>query len=160
MHTDTDMWVCFETPYGIDMETASVYLDADLTRLDPAQPEHLMLTVYDDGATLAQEGTGTGTYTDTASADGKWGGAFLECCGEFPSRRAEFRINADLLGGWNHIIGLALGKTTGLPLDARHLWPALSVYNQPSTWSGSILGEYHVVYLPLILRSNEHLALR
>jgi hypothetical protein len=150
MHTDTDLWACFDTPYSVDIETASVYLDADHTRLDPAQPEHLLLTVYDDGSTLAQEGTGTGIYTDTTGADGKWSGAFLQCCGEFPSRRAEFRIDADLLGGWNHVIGLALGKTTASPSDAR-LWPALSFYNQPSTWSSSILGKYRT-YLPLILR--------
>ena len=152
MHIDSDLWVCFEAPYSVGMDTASVYLDVGHTRLDPAQPEHLMLTVYDDGSTLAQEGTGTNTYTDTTRADGKWDGAFLQCCGEFPSRRAELRISAGLLGGWNHVIGLALGKTTGLPLDA-HLWPALSIYNQPSTWSSSILGEYRA-YLPLMLRQT------
>jgi hypothetical protein len=140
MHTEDHMWVCFETPYGLDMASASVYLDPDYTRLDPAQPEHVRLIVEDDDSTAAYVGTGTGGYTPTTSFDGEWGGDYLECCGEFPSHYAEFRINASVLNGWDHVIGLALDKI--IPLGqwgfARR-WPALAVYDEPSTWSSGIL---------------------
>jgi hypothetical protein len=99
-----------------------------------------MLRVNSDGTLNAFEGTGTGSYTATTAADGKWAGVFMECCGEFPTRRAEFRINADLLGGWGHVIGMALGKSVFIaPLTFRDLWPALAVHNLPSTWSSATL---------------------
>ncbi|MDY7080246.1 MAG: C25 family cysteine peptidase [Chloroflexota bacterium] len=144
MHTDSDMWVCFETPYGLGMDTTSVYLDPDYTRVDPAQAEHIKLTVENDGSTSAYVGTGTGGYTPTISFDGQWGGDYLECCGEFPSQYAEFRISATMLGGWNHVIGLSLDKVVGSPIGIRRQWPALAIYNEPSTWSSSILGGHGI----------------
>jgi hypothetical protein len=138
MHTASDMWVCFDD-LGADVESAHVYLDADYTRVDPAQPGHLLLEVKDDDTLRAQEGTGSNTYTDTVAADGLWDGEYTACCGEFPTYRAEFRIDDDLLGGWSHVIGLALGKSTGAR-GGFDLWPALSVSYLPSTWSSSTLG--------------------
>jgi hypothetical protein len=149
LHTADDMWVCFDGLGGLPGDTASraamVYLDADYTRLDPAQPEHIQLRVNSDGTTQAFEGAGDGNYTDTTQADGKWAGKYMVCCGEFPTRRAEFRISADLLHGWNHVIGLALGKRKvegggWFSIIQRHLWPALAKYNLPSTWSSATLG--------------------
>lgn len=101
-----------------------------------------MLKVRDDGSTEAKGGTGTG-WTGTTAADGKWDAAYMVCCGDFPTYRAEFRITADLLGGWSHVMGLALSKepryfipgSTVIPL-----WPVLADRNKPSTWSRSALG--------------------
>lgn len=136
MHTASDMWVCFDG-LAAGQSSARVYLDAQYTRLDPAQPEHLQLRVNSDGTLSAFEGTGTGGYTPTTAADGKWAGKFLECCGEFPTRRAEFRININLLGGWwGHMIGMALGKSIFIsPRTFVDLWPVLAVSDRPSTWS-------------------------
>jgi hypothetical protein len=138
MHTDDDMWVCFDDLREENL-WAQVFLDVDYTRLDPAQPEHLLLEVKDDGTLQAREGLGTGTYTNTLQADGQWDGFYRECCGEFPTYRAEFRISSELLKGWEHVIGLALGKNTGLRGGSR-LWPALAYASLPSTWSSSTLG--------------------
>jgi hypothetical protein len=154
MHTADDMWVCFDD-LGASVETAQVYLDVDYTRQDPAQPEHLRLEVKDDDTLRAQEGTGSNTYTDTVAANGLWDGKYMVCCGDFPTYRAEFRISHDLLDGWSHVIGLALGKSTG-ERGGFDLWPALSASYLPSTWSSAILGGAgdprtfagHVVYQP------------
>jgi hypothetical protein len=138
MHTSDDMWVCFDDLRDNNL-WAQVYLDADYTRLDPAQTEHLLLEVKNDGTEQAREGLGTGAYGTTTQADGKWDGARLACCGEYPSYRAEFRISSQLLGGWEHVIGLALGKNNGARGGTR-MWPALAYASSPSTWSSSTLG--------------------
>ncbi len=140
LHTASDLWVCFDG-LATGQSSATVYLDAQYTRLDPAQPEHLALRVNSDGTLSALQGNGTGGWPPTTAADGKWAGVFLECCGEFPTRRAEFRIGIDLLGGWwGHVIGLALGKSIFIaPRTLTDLWPALAVSNRPSTWSAATL---------------------
>ncbi len=138
MHTSDDMWVCFEDLRESNL-WAQVFLDVDYTRLDPAQPEHLLLEVKNDGTLQAREGLGTGIYTTTIQADGQWDGFHRICCNDFPTYRAEFRISSELLGGWEHVIGLAIGKNTGLRGGSR-LWPALAYAYLPSTWSSSPLG--------------------
>ena len=139
LHTDTDLWVCFDGLGSDTITSASVYLDATHSRMDPAQPEHVRLTVNDDDTTGAQVGTGGGVYSDTTSADGLWDGTYrVDPNGGFPIYRAEFRIDADLLGGWEHVIGLALAKSSGRR-GGSSMWPALGVYTWPSTWSNSIL---------------------
>ncbi len=75
MHTTTDFWICFEN-IGSSGTEASVYLDSDFTRLDPAQADHLRLTVFSNGTTEAKEGDGEGGYQDTTQADGLWGGIY------------------------------------------------------------------------------------
>ena len=154
MHTSDDMWVCFDDLRETNL-WAQVFLDADYTRLDPAQPEHLVLEVKNDGTLQAREGLGTGIYTTTIQADGQWGGFHRVCCGDFPTYRAEYRISSELLGDWEHVIGLAVGKNTGYHGGSR-LWPALAYAYLPSTWSSSTLGGIgeprtfsgQVVYLP------------
>ena len=137
LHTADDLWICFDG-LGNANKSATVYLDPDYTRLDPAQVEHLSLTVDEANARTAREGLGDGAYANTTAADGLWDAAYTNCCGEFPTRRAEFRIDADLVNGWSHVIGLALQKSTG-QRGGTDLWPALAVFNLPSTWSSAIL---------------------
>jgi hypothetical protein len=142
MHTDTDMWICFDDLTS-SSTSAMVYLDPPHTRLDPAQSEHLLLQVEEDGSTEAKEGLGTGNYTGTTAADGLWDATYQVCCGEFPTYRAEFRIDGDLLGGWSHVIGLALSKYPRYIVPGQTIipfWPALARNNLPSTWSSSALG--------------------
>jgi len=137
MHTTDDLWVCFDD-LRVSNEWARVFLDADYTRLDPAQPEHLQLAINKDGTMYASEGLGTGIYTPTLQAEGQWDAVRMVCCGDFPTYRAEYRISSDLLGGWERVIGLALGKSTlGRGGD---MWPALAYAYLPSTWSSSTLG--------------------
>ncbi len=137
MHTQDDLWICMDDLEESN-EWAQVFLDPGYTRLDPAQPEHLLLRINKEGDMEALEGDGTGIYTPTTQADGLWDATRLVCCGDFPSYRAEFRINAELLGGWEHVIGLALGKSTlG---RGGEMWPALAYAFLPSTWSSATLG--------------------
>jgi hypothetical protein len=158
LHSADDLWACFED-VGEEGKLAAVYLDAEHTRLDPAQPNHLRLVVSEDGSTQATAGNGSGSYIPTTVADGRWEGVWLECCGNFPTYRAELRINDELLGGWGHVIGLALSKVPRVVVPGHtHIpvWPALADATLPSTWSGATLGgtgpqrtfSGHVVYQP------------
>ena len=140
LHTATDMWVCFDK-LNSNNDHATLYLDANDTRVDPAQPEHLTLDVFANNTLRARAGDGSGNYTATTVADSHWDGKYSVCCGEFPSRSAEFRLDMALLGGWNHAFGLALGQYTAAALPAgEQLWPALADRTLPSTWSDGILG--------------------
>lgn len=141
MHTADDLWICFDSPTGLVNPRFAVYLDADYTRLDPSQPEHLLLELFSDDATQAREGDSAGGYTATSAADGLWDANYSIGGGEFPDYRGEFRIGVDLLGGWDHVIGLALGRDRETPVrGSLRMWPALAVSTQPSTWSSAILG--------------------
>ena len=122
MHTATDTWICFKD-IGSSGTAASVYLDSDFTRLDPAQADHLRLTVFSNGDTEAKEGDGEGGYQDTTQADGLWGGDYSVESGEFPDYRVEFRLSSSLVGGWERTIGLALEKKTGGAEVSSSFWP-------------------------------------
>jgi Peptidase family C25/Concanavalin A-like lectin/glucanases superfamily/PQQ-like domain len=144
LHTSGKFWVCLSnltTPTSGHDNWAAVYLDPNYTRLDPAQPDHLSLEVHTTGViTRTRQGTASGQYIATTAFDGRWNGAFSNCCGEFPTRSAEFEIDSSMVGGWSHVIGLALAQhwLTGVGDD--RLWPAQAVWNLPSTWSSATLG--------------------
>jgi hypothetical protein len=144
LHTSGKFWVCFSNlaaPTSGHDNWAAVYLDPNYTRLDPAQPDHLSLEVHSTGViTRTRQGTGSGQYIATSAFDGQWNGAYSNCCGEFPTRSAEFEIDSSVVGGWSHVIGLALAQhwLTGVGDD--RLWPARAVWNLPSTWSSATLG--------------------
>ncbi len=143
LHTATDLWICFNNlanpVVNATQNGVSVYLDSDLSRIDPAQPDDLMLSIGNTNTLSAQEGDGNGGYVVTTAADGKWDGKYRNCCGEFPTRSAEFRIAGDLVGGWGHVIGLALAQHEVVSIGGALLWPALAVDTLPSTWSRATL---------------------
>ncbi len=143
LHSASDLWVCFSNlldPIGTHDNWAAVYLDVDHSRDSFAQPDDFSLEVHSDGSLRARAGTGAGNYTSTTLADGKWTGMYRYCCGEFPTRSAEFRISSTLLNGWSQVIGCALAQhwITGVGDD--RLWPALAGYDRPNTWSDCTLG--------------------
>lgn len=153
MHTSSDLWVCFD---GLTENTfhTRVFLDPEYTRLDPSREEHLFLEVLNDGTKLAALGTADGFYQFTNSFDGQWDAAYLACCGEFPTYRAEYQINKDLVQGNGNIFGLALRRVL-LNQPINDIWPAYSKFSQPSTWSTAHFGSFFdakYLHIPLIIR--------
>jgi hypothetical protein len=134
-HTANNLWICF-TYLDDNNNSASVYLDPGFTREDPSQAVHNWFLVNQTNARTSYSGDGTGSYVITPTLDAQWDARYLISGGEFPVRSAEFRISSSYLGGWDHQIGLALGKTHSLiNLPILDLWPALAEHNAPSTWS-------------------------
>lgn len=138
LHTASDLWACFDELDGSNA-FANVYLDVDHDRQDPIQPDDLLLTVGADGALETRAGDGSGGFAAHSLHTGTWDGKYRVCCGEFPSRSAEFRISAAVLGGWSHLVGLALSQS-GTTRGSERLWPALGRSTLPGTWSGTTLG--------------------
>jgi hypothetical protein len=145
LRTTTDLWVCFdqlaEPTQGHD-NWAAVYLDANRSRDQLAQPSDLSLEAHSDGSLRARAGDGSGDYTVTTAANGKWDGkyrAFFN--GLVTLRSAEFRIGNSLIGGGKgHVIGLSLAQHwIGYVGDDRN-WPALALYDSPASWSAATLG--------------------
>lgn len=138
MHTADDLWVCFDFNVADDYQQAILYLDPNHDRADPAQPDDVRFAVHDDDSLVAMAGDGSGAYTPTDAYDRLWDGEYAVTSGEFPHYSAELRVDASVLGGWGHVVGLALGTaTSGRGVE---LWPALAVSNLPSTWSHAALG--------------------
>ena len=134
-HTADDLWICFNY-LGDNNHYASVFLDPEFTREDPSQVVHSWFRVDETNVRTSYAGNGIGSYVITPTLDLQWDAHYLISGGEFPIRSAEFRISKTYLGGWEHQIGLALGKThLVLNLPILNMWPALGVSNLPSTWS-------------------------
>jgi hypothetical protein len=139
LRTATDLHICID---GLAGGTAELSLDRAFDRADKPQPDDVRLEIAPDGARKAYLGTGTG-YTPTTTLDAQWDAKYLNCCGEFPTDRAEFRVSLAMLEGASHF-GMALSRRTltggNIVIPIRRLWPALARDAQPVTWSAVSLG--------------------
>ncbi len=109
MHTSSDLWICFD---GLTEDTlyTRLFLDPEYTRLDPSREEHILLEVWNEGTNIAARGNADGFYQTTTSIDGQWDATYVAWGGDFPTYRAEYRINKDLVQGNGNIFGLALAR--------------------------------------------------
>ena len=114
-HDTASLWVCFDNlPPTLTTGIASLYLDSDLGRLNPAQPDDLVLQVTSAGALRTLAGTGRGGYTTTDQADGRWDARYVVRSGR---RSAEFQVDAGWLNGMDKLMGLSLGSETDTRRD-------------------------------------------
>lgn len=133
-HNSTSLWVCFDNlPPTLTTGNASLYLDSDLGRLNPAQPDDLVLQVTSAGALRTLAGTGRGGYTTTGQAEGRWDARYVVRSGR---RSAEFRVDAGWLNGLDKLFGLSLGSETD---TRRDFWPTGATPAKPATWGRAIL---------------------
>lgn len=140
-HTATDLWACFNFYTSSNYTRASLLLDPTHDRLDPAQPDDIRFDVRDDDTLATYAGDDAGHWVITDTYDTQWGGAYHVTGGEFPLYSAEFRLSAALVGGWGHLVGLALDPYDPGPIftDLAGIWPALAASTLPSTWSSATL---------------------
>ncbi len=143
MRTSSDLWVCFNylTPPTSGQNWVAIYLDPAYTRYPISQATDYSLEVHNDGSNVTRVGNGAGDYSVSSALNGQWSGIYLVNSNAIPTDySAEFRISNTIFGGSGPAqIGLALAQhwITG-PNDDR-LWPALSTYNSPQTWSAVTL---------------------
>ena len=142
-HTATDLWVCFDYYLDESYTRSSLLLDPNHDRLDAAQPDDLRFDVRNDDTLTAYTGNDAGQWVITTTYDLLWDGEFTKYGpSEFPYYNMEFRVDASLVGGWSHVVGLALDPyIPGLigGIDIAGIWPALSRNTLPSTWSSASL---------------------
>ena len=128
-HTATDLWIClYNTHTPISTQ---IYLDPLFTKLNPPQAEHIVLTLPNSAAPgFASIGDGAGGLIAAPGFDSHWDGAAT-------TNSAEFSISSDLLGGWEHQMGLGVAINTS-PISS---WPSLMNAQRPITWAPvSLLG--------------------
>jgi hypothetical protein len=58
---------------------------------------------------------------------------------------AELAIDAALLGGWNHLAGLAFGHHAVNAGGDDYAWPYAATWTQPDTWATTVLGSQPVI---------------
>jgi hypothetical protein len=134
VHDGDALWICFDDlPDTLTNATALVRLDFDLGRLNPIQPDDLVLEVTHTGSTRTLAGNGVGGLVVTGAGEGRWDARYTE---QRTQRSAEFRLDIDWIGGVGRLVGLSLGSETS---QRRDIWPAGAVPSSPTTWGRVIL---------------------
>jgi hypothetical protein len=144
LRTASDLWICFE---GLTVPTWSgdnwvaVYLDPDLSTSLLAQPNDYTLELRSDGSKIARAGDGNGGYTLTSAISSQWDGQYrIFDAGLGQTRNAEYRISLSLLNNKGGVFGLRLAQNWIGGIGDDRIWPVISGWNQPVTWSAATLG--------------------
>ncbi len=158
-------------PYGDDGTQASVYLVRSSAHLYacfsglkkgaalPGALAGLRLDVNHSADALAQSGDYgflVGEDGDVVTFAGNGAGGFaapgpggLTAQVSFQASRwtAELRIEAAVLGGWDHLVGLALGHYARNYAGDDSPWPFAAQGNKPDSWATTALGNQPVLAL-------------
>ena len=135
VRTTDFLWACFSgmTPVGGDPASfAGLRIDVDHSRDALAQADDYGFFVGEDGVPFTRAGDGSGAF----DASGP-GGLSARVGTQGSIWRAELRVDADLLGGWNHLIGLQAGHYQVNGND--YLWPFRSTPVAPDSWARTAL---------------------
>lgn len=133
------LWACFS---GIKAGATTpgafvgVRVDVNNSRDALAQSDDYGFFVKEDGGLFTYAGDGAGNFANAGP------GGLQAQISTLPSGEwsAELRINADQLGGWNHLAGMNFGHYwVGFQGDDYH-WPYDSGWNQPNLWATTALG--------------------
>jgi hypothetical protein len=134
--TDGHLWACFSNLKRGGGSTPSAVLRADPNNSHDAtpQPDDYEFRLTDEGSTTSLKGDG-----DVFVAGGP-GGVDGRVSADATHWNAEMQIDAAVLGGWEHAIGIQVGhRSVTTPGDDAH-WPYLSAATNPSTWAATALG--------------------
>ena len=144
LRSASDLWICLEgltPPTWSGDNWAAVYLDPDLSRSSLAQPNDYTLELRSDGSKTARVGDGSGGYTPTSAINAQWDGQYrIIDTGFSQIRNAEYRISLSLLNNKGGVFGLRLAQNWIGGIGDDRIWPVLSGWNQPATWSAATLG--------------------
>ena len=131
------LWACFSGlkhsayyPYS----GAGLRIDVDDSRDPLAQAKDFAFFVEESGTPLTLSGDGAGHFTGEGP-----GGLQARVSATDELWAAEMAIDMSVLGGWDHMAGLALDHTN-LNQTERYAWPYAASTGQPSTWAETALG--------------------
>lgn len=146
LRTADYLWACFS---GLNrgsasmmerpMNSAGLLIDANYSREHALQAGDLWIFVQEDGTPTVWNGP---TWGVGSSADG----LLSRVTANDNAWNAELRIDADLLGGWNHAAGLELLHVWVPESNGSHYpWPykANSIY--PDSWATTALGQWPLI---------------
>jgi hypothetical protein len=130
VHTRDHLWACFaglkrSTDGGVSGAYAGLRIDVDNSRDPAVATDDLGVFVGEDGAPF----TAAGANLAAAGPD-----AMVARVGASEATwRAELRIAASKLRGWEHLVSLAVGHFSLGAAD--HAWPYLADAAKPNTWA-------------------------
>lgn len=139
VRSNDHLWVCFSgllTDTGTINSAVHLWLDLDQSGGNIVQAADLHLVVDESGGVGLYPGDGAGGFATTALS-----GAQARINVAMPNFwDAEVQIDATLLGGWGHLIGLAAGHTAAGGADEARTWPRTAQATIPTTWGTTVLG--------------------
>lgn len=136
LRSESDLWVCFSGLQRGDGR-AGLHVDVDNSRDATVQADDYGFFIAENGTPSAMTGGNTaeleGYQARVSANQAAW--------------HAELRISADLLNGWDHIVGLDLVHSDA---DEYH-WPFAASSDRPDTWARTALGKLPQLFLPFIV---------
>ncbi|HJU03675.1 MAG TPA: hypothetical protein VJ692_00885, partial [Nitrospiraceae bacterium] len=140
LHSAGSLFVGFcDVKYGASRETRSLVglrISINASRATRPQATEVGFYVDDDGTPYQLIGNGNDMPPSLSPKLGF--NAVIERGSK--SWSAEFRIEDDLIGGWNHSVGLMLSHTGLMSSNDVHDWPHNAVGHQPLSWANAYLG--------------------
>jgi hypothetical protein len=131
------LWACFsglkhsgDYPYAV----TAVLIDVDDSRDPLAQSTDFAFFVDESGTPGTRSGDGAGHFSQEGP-----GGLQDRVSSSGDLWSAELSLDASILGGWDHLAGLALVHS-GYNLVENYFWPYAAMFVQPSTWAETVLG--------------------
>ncbi|MBA3470478.1 MAG: IPT/TIG domain-containing protein [Herpetosiphonaceae bacterium] len=113
---------------------AAMRVDTDYSRDTQPQPGDYVFTMGEDGVIKTYVGTG-GSYASPGPS-----GVAGQVSANATTWMAELRIEAGVLGGWNHVIGLDVEQAWVSAAGEDYFWPHRATWDNPSTWGAASLG--------------------
>jgi hypothetical protein len=137
LRDNSAVWLCFSglKPGALSPGAfVGARIDSDNSRDSLAQPGDYGFFVGEDGGVLTVAGDGAGGFASAGP-----GGLQAQVSAAGSAWSAELRIDAAVIGGLDHLVGLSLGHYSLNALNDDYVWPYASVTNQPDTWAETAL---------------------
>lgn len=132
------LWACFSNMKLGSADPGAfvgLWVDVDNSRDEFAQPDDYAFFVGEDGGYYTWAGNGTGGFTEPGPS-----GLQAQIGANAGVWSAELRIDASVIGNWNHLIGLSLGHYWVNSVGNDYTWPYELGWNRPTMWSPTALG--------------------
>lgn len=138
MRSANQLWACFSGLQRASSPTVgsfvSLRVDTNLGRDATPQADDRELRIAEDGVMGIRIGNSNGWQaTDTTGLEGR-----VSANEDIWS--AELSIDANTIGGWDHVIGLMVGQQQVASDNDQYAWPYNSVPDAPVTWAKTLLG--------------------
>ncbi len=136
-------WACFS---GVDRGAADpgasvgLRVDVDYSRDGFAQQDDYHFVVQEDGGYSSFAGNGVGGFMEPGPS-----ALQAQVSASTSTWSAEMRVDAAVLGGWNHWSGIALEHIQRNAVGDDYFWPYQTVENAPDTWAQTALGTMPVI---------------
>lgn len=138
LRTSSHLWACFtglQKADGGPGTFAGLRVDGNNSRDGLAQTDDFGFFVGENGDVISVAGDGSGGFGSPGPV-----GVLAQVSSGGAGWAGELRIDAAALGGFEHLIGLAVGQYALAQASDGYSWPFSAVANAPVTWAESALG--------------------